>query len=130
MLMHDTDPVTVIRDLGQHVSNVHADQHLYFFINYNVKHANAHGHARSCFVYFRNFSITIFSLALAHHIKWGNPVNLYKYLTEILRRQKHCTKCFYLLLAHLSSSRSAYAIACCPSSVLSPSAFHIFSNSS
>ena len=48
--MHETDQVTVIRDLGQHVSSVQANQHLYPFINYKAKHAGTHGHAQFCFI--------------------------------------------------------------------------------
>ena len=41
--MRGTDHVTVIRDLGQHVKSVQADQHLYLFINYNAKYPGGCG---------------------------------------------------------------------------------------
>ena len=41
-----------IRDLGQDVSSVQGDQHLYIFINYNAEHAGAQGHAQFCFIHF------------------------------------------------------------------------------
>ena len=40
--MPDADGIMIIRDLGQHGSSAQADQHLYLFINYNAKHAEAH----------------------------------------------------------------------------------------
>ena len=52
LLTCETDHVTVIRDLGQHVSSAQTDWHPYPFINYNAKNANAHGHASFRLLFF------------------------------------------------------------------------------